>query len=312
VGDLLKGVTDFIGARFAATAFFPSLLFSSLLLLVVVADKGEIATAIVTWDKQDTTTKLLELAAFLSLVMFISSLVESMTLTLLQFYEGYWAFPGGRTLRRWGAGWHKNYLEGLRKASDKGNNAADDKIYLYYPTPSDVPYTVMPTRLGNILLNSELYAQERYFINSVLVWPRLYYLFPDPFVQAVAQSKARLDFMLVVTSLSWAFSIISGIYLFAVGAHWSLFLGCFWGGSVIAWLAYRGALGCATLYAQHIKVGFDLYRMQLLNQMRIKMLPTTLRGERSTWPKVSALYFGAIDPEWEYEHPKPTDNKTGE
>lgn len=51
------------------------------------------------------------------------------------------------------------------------------------------------------------------------------------------------------------------------------------GGMLVAWFAYEAALGSARLYAQQVKAAFDLYRNELLIQMRLP-LPTNPKEER--------------------------------
>jgi hypothetical protein len=148
----------------------------------------------------------------------------------------------------------------------------------------------MPTRLGNMLKNAELYPKDRYKIDAVLIWPRLYNLFPERFVQTIAGARSALDFMLVLSALGGAFALLSGCYLLIVGATWWLFLICFWGGLLFAWLAYQGALGSALLYAQQIKIGFDLYRNELLKQMRLP-LPATPDEEETWWYEIGQFLY---------------------
>ncbi len=148
----------------------------------------------------------------------------------------------------------------------------------------------MPTRLGNILRNAELYSFDRYQIDAVLIWPRLYNLFPERFLETIAEAKGSLDFMLVVSALSSIFALFSGVYLVIVKASGLLFLACFWGGLFLAWLTYRSALGSALLYAQQIKTGFDLYRHELLKQMRLE-LPKEPSKEPELWNKISQLLY---------------------
>ena len=164
-----------------------------------------------------------------------------------------------------------------------------ENIYLYYPLPTQ-PQEVMPTRLGNILKNAERYPFDRYEIHAVLIWPRLYNLFSERFIRTMAEARSSLDFMLVVSTLSSIFAIGTGTYLVIVKASGWIFLLCFWGGLFLAWLAYKAALVNALLYAQQIKTGFDLYRNELLKQMRIE-LPQNPSEEIKIWDKVNQLLY---------------------
>jgi hypothetical protein len=178
----------------------------------------------------------------------------------------------------------------------------DESIYLFYPQPSDAR-KVMPTRLGNILKNSELYSFYQYHIDAVLIWPRLYNLLPERFLQTIAQAKSSLDFDLVISALSGVFGLLSGGYLLIVKAPGWFFLLCFWGGLLVAYFAYESALSSALLYAQQIKAAYDLYRNELLKQMRLP-LPKTHLEELKQWEAVCQfLYIGDNPPSRQYQDP---------
>jgi hypothetical protein len=186
-----------------------------------------------------------------------------------------------------------------------------EEIYLYYPLPTR-SYEVMPTRLGNILKNAELYPDLRYGVNSVLVWPRLYQLLPNHYLQTIAEARGSLDFMLVIATLSGIFALASSLYLWIVKAKWWLFLLCLCGGMVVAFWAYLGALQNAFLYAQVIKAGFDLYRYKLLNQMRLP-LPTSPSQEQQLWQQVNNfLYRGIPFSGLHYTNNPPENSQDGE
>ena len=48
---------------------------------------------------------------------------------------------------------------------------------------------VVPTRLGNILKASELYANQRYGLDPVLIWSRLYGLLPESAIATVRAGR---------------------------------------------------------------------------------------------------------------------------
>ncbi len=331
LNDVLKEVPRLIGRRLLVNAFFPSLLFWSLVIAVVIEGQADFISVLKEWNQLDITLKTLQTIGFLSWVTFFSVVLSSHFNTILCFYEGYWNFPFGRFLANKRKNWHKYRLSKLdfttqnKKLEEELKNVKTElqqpsqqqqkqeleskqkelenklahlqenrrilyqNIYLYYPLPTQ-PEQVMPTRLGNILKNAELYSYDRYEIDAVLIWPRLYNLFPERFIETIAEAKSSLDFMLLISALSSIFALVSGVYLVIVKASGWLFLLCFWGGLFLAWLAYRSALGSALLYAQQIKAGFDLYRNELLKEMRLE-LPKTPLEEIELWNKIHQFLY---------------------
>ncbi|NET72314.1 MAG: hypothetical protein F6K62_15675 [Sphaerospermopsis sp. SIO1G2] len=185
-------------------------------------------------------------------------------------------------------------LNELKLEIQKNMSGYEESIYLYYPPLTVLEEEVMPTRLGNILKNAELYPLSRYKIDTVLIWPRLYSLLPQDFKQILERARSSLELMVTISALSGMFAIFSSVYLLVVKASGFLFLGCFWGGLLLAWFSYQGALGNAIVYAQQIKVAFDLYRNELLRQMLFP-LPETHQEEQELWEEVCRfIYTGKI------------------
>lgn len=296
LNDVLKEVPGLLGRRFLMNAFFPSFLFWGLVIVVAIAGQRDFINVLKEWNQLDLTLKVLQIIVFFSWVTFFSVILSSHSNTILRFYEGYWNFPLDRLLENNRKMWYQARLKDLEKQDNY------ETIYLYYPLPTQ-PEQIMPTRLGNILRNAELYSLDRYKIDAVIIWPRLYNLFPERFLETIAEAKGSLDFLLVVSALSSIFALFSGIYLVIVKASGLLFLTCFWGGLFLAWLTYRSALGSALLYAQQIKAGFDLYRHELLKQMRLE-LPKTPLEEPELWNKIGQLlYRNARNVKLQYKDP---------
>ena len=80
------------------------------------------------------------------------------------------------------------------------------------------------------------------------------------------------------------------LVLLAITASWWLFLACFWTGCLVALIAYRASIPSAVNYAEQLKVAFDLYRNELLQQLRIP-LPATAAEERASWMEVNLLLY---------------------
>jgi hypothetical protein len=285
---ILKEVTGVLDRRFLLNVFFPSLVFWGLLVVVLVSGQGDLAVAAQAWDEQGVTLKALEIVGFIAWATFFAGILSSQLTAILRLYEGYWDLPLGRYLRAVGQRRHRARLVKLNTELEDNPSQYED-IYLGYPLPTQ-PEQVMPTCLGNILKNAELYPMDRYEIDAVLIWPRLHNALPQRFAQTIAEARGALDFMLVISSLGGAFALLSGVYLLIIGAPWWLFLVCFWGGLLVAWLAYQSALGSAVLYAQQIKAAFDLYRNELLKQMHLP-LPATPDEEKTRWREVGQFLY---------------------
>ncbi len=286
--SLLKEVTGFLDRRFFLNIFLPCLIFWGLLIAIWFAGQANLVTAAKMWASRDTAIQLVQSGAFLAWVILFSNVMDSNSTAILRFFEGYWNFPVvGEFLKKIGRSWHEEKLERLEARLEDA--AAYEEVYLTYPLPEQKA-EVMPTLLGNILKNAELYPRDRYGLDAVLFWPKLYPLFPAQFAEDISQLRSNVDTMLLVTTLASAFSLLSGGYLLVVRAPWWLFVLCFGGGVVTAFTSYRGAMGAVMPYAEQIKTAFDLYRNDLLQKMRVP-LPTTLEEEKNCWQELGFLVY---------------------
>jgi hypothetical protein len=284
----LEKATSLFDRRFLINAFFPSFIFWGLCIVVAIAGQGDLASAANAWTQQNTAFQISTIVGFISLVTFFSSILVSNLTTIVCLYEGYWNFPLNRYLKDISTSWYQDRLKELGERLDQDPSYYEE-IYLNYPLPTQLKQ-VMPTRFGNILKNAELYPRLRYEIDAVLIWPRLYHLFPERLLQTLAEARSSFEFMLVLSFLGGVFALLSSIYLLIVGGTWWLFLLCFWGGLFVAWFAYEAALGSARLYAQQVKAAFDLYRNELLIQMRLP-LPTNPKEEREQWQAIGQFLY---------------------
>jgi hypothetical protein len=286
----LEKATSLFDRRFLINAFFPSLIFCGLSVVVAISGQGELVSTANAWNQQNTAFQIATIVGFISLVTFFSSLLVSHLTTIVRLYEGYWNFPLNQSLKNISTSWYQYRLKELeKKLEENPEDSCYEEIYLNYPPPTQLDQ-VMPTRFGNILKNAELYPLLRYKIDAVLIWPRLYHLFPERLLQTLAEARSSFEFMLVLSFLGGAFALLSSIYLLIVGGTWGLFLLCFWGGLLVAWFAYEAALGSARLYAQQVKAAFDLYRNELLIQMRLP-LPTNPKEEREQWQAIGQFLY---------------------
>jgi len=287
--SVLKEVTGALDRRFLLTLFLPSLLFWGALLAVFSPREGSDAL-LAGWSTPSTELQWLQIAAAVAWVTFFAYVLSSQTTWLTRQFEGYWSWPLGDRLCRWRKRHYAKVLSQLEAAGDEGY----ERIYYAYPLP-DGANELMPTRLGNILKNAELYSYERYKIDAVLLWPRLYAVLPDSFVATLGEAKASLEMMLVLSFLGGLFALTAGVGLLILRGPWWLFLGSVLGGLGLAYVAYRSALGAAIPYAQLIKSAFDLYRGDLLDKLGYKRLETQ-EDEIAFWGNLNKLiYRGTVE-----------------
>lgn len=148
---------------------------------------------------------------------------------------------------------------------------------------SDMPYQkvdFMPTRLGNILRAAEHKPLNKYGLDAVICWPRLWMLLPDGVKKDLQES--RTDLNTAVNIWSWGI-LFCGWTIFAVTPNginiqelWPLFIGI-----LTAYLAYSWALMTGKIYGEQIEASFDLYR-QLLYQILRFDVPVNLVQEKES------------------------------
>ncbi|WP_031010974.1 hypothetical protein [Streptomyces sp. NRRL F-5727] len=271
------------GRRFVRVALLPSLVFC-FLLVVVAALGGERPPGALlrAWKSQPIEVKALLAAGFLAGVLLVSAFLDSAQTALLRCAEGYWGRIADRSLGRIGRRCHRLRL--LRQAGEPTH-------HLYPPTTR--LHEVRPTRLGNILTSAELYPQLRYGIDAVLVWPRLFPLLPGGLGGALATARAELSALLVRALLSCVFAVVGAGYVAVQGGPSALLLICLWGGGLLAWASYRGALNAAVVYGQHVRVAFDLHRGDLLAVLGEERRPGP-EAERDQWKRICLFWHRGV------------------
>jgi predicted nucleic acid-binding Zn-ribbon protein len=183
---------------------------------------------------------------------------------------------------------NKAELEEINEES----NRIYENAYFYFP-PYSRPKSVMPTRLGNIFKSAEMYPRLKYDADPVFLWSRIYPLIDTNFKDTINKARGSLDLMIVISFLSVLLSIIGGLLL-VMKAQPSQFLFVFWGGLLLSWLAYEGALEIAITYGEIIRTTFDLYRDKLITELGLKP-PDTPEKERELWKSIGLWLYRGIE-----------------
>jgi hypothetical protein len=275
------GLLGLFGRRFLITAWLPSLLYwAGFGSLVTTGTGWHQATG--WWLRQSAEFKVVLAGLALAWVTFFAYLLAAWTPLAIRLGEGYW--PQHRPwswLYQQRGETYRTRLKSMQRDPGKF-----PRLYIDYPMREN---RVMPTRLGNILRSAEDHALERYQINAIVVWPRLYVLLPDQFIAAAAAAKTPLDLMAALAALASLFAV-TGTAVAAALLPWYAALACFAGGVLITWLGYEGAVQAARPYGQLIRAAFDVHRGLLLDAMGWTR-PPSYAAERRQWEQISHLWY---------------------
>ena len=274
--------------RFLLNALIPSLAFSVAVLFITgVGTTHGITGTLRYWSSQTGASQAVLIFAFVTWIAFFSVFMAAMWQWIMHLYQGSWP-KGFQWLAKRGV---RHEQARVLQLFEEGNAVA---IY-EYPEEQDLD-EVRPTRLGNIIRSAELYPYYRYRADPIILGPRMQALFPESYLKVLQEAASSLEFLLVIATLGGVFSIFSGLYLLITNAPWWIFLTCFWGGFILAIGAYSGSLNHARAYAEQLRSGFDLYRTDLLKQMRMP-LPNDLDEERELWERIGLFLYRDFPPD---------------
>lgn len=302
----LIGFGKQLGDRISVTALLPGLTLALLALALVwsgapadapdvgaIADRAETLSA---WDGG-----LLVLA-----VAILTLLTQPLQLSLVRLLEGYWgtsrlgsvlAAPGiaRHTARR--ADLHE--LTVPRAEPDAADLAriydAAAVLRLQYP-PMGRP--VLPTALGNALRATESRAGERYGLDTVTAWPRLYPQLDDGLRATIDAQRDQLD---TAARFCAAFALSTVVAVAMLAPHGGWWLGVALVTALLAWGSYRAAIAAARSYGEVIFAAFDLHRFDLLAALHLP-LPVNSAAEQAANRKLSRFLLQGAPERFEFVH----------
>jgi hypothetical protein len=247
-------------------------------------------------------------------------LPEGLQVYFKEFFRSTWLMPSTPNYREF------IRIKNKRKPSAKDLRSIPDLRYraLAELQPIEIQHPLdeihlMPTRLGNVLRASEIYAYERYCIEGITIWPRLFHVLPTRFVTNLEEKNNHLVFLLNSSLLAYfnaGICMLVGIaglaYQQSIGIRFDLIpvdqriffvrgfsfvtpgeyvlIGLLLAG--FAYVLYSIAVNVAEDYALFIRAGFDLYRMDLLKTLRQPM-PKKLSEEKQTWMTLTEYFIAA-------------------
>src|SRR5580693_6505344 len=205
LGTLFDKVTGLFDSRFILALLLP--------VFALAAGIGALAATMIGWHQTlawwsglDAARQVALGVAAAAAIVLLAVIAGTQVVAMTRVLEGYWRRAWvDRTLGRLG-----RHREGKRRQRLAGDTSDPgyQRSYLSFPPP---PAEVLPTRLGNTLRAAESYPGdgERWGLDAVFWWPRLYLILPDGARQQVDEARSSVDQMVVLSALSVTFAAVA-------------------------------------------------------------------------------------------------------
>ena len=282
----LIGFGKQLGDRISVTSLLPGLTLALLVLALVwsgaPADAPDLGAIIDRAEKLSAWEGGLLVLA----VAIVTLFTQPLQLSLVRLFEGYWGTSRvGSALAAPGIARHTERRDMLLEARKPTSAQPDDgelaRMYdaaavlrLQYP-PADVP--VLPTALGNALRATESRAGQRYGLDTVTAWPRLYPQLDDGLRATIDAQRDQLDTAARFCA-TFALSTVVAVALLVPHGGWWMSIALVT--ALLAWGSYRAAIAAARSYGEVIYAAFDLHRFDLLAALHLP-LPVNSAAERA-------------------------------
>ncbi|MDQ3154430.1 MAG: hypothetical protein M3R63_22815 [Actinomycetota bacterium] len=327
LADVVQAGTKALGgARFSLVNVLPGTLFAVIVLAAIRAgaygDREASLANVIPAASQRTAGGALVLVFGLFL---LGVLLQPFQIALVQFLEGYWGHGRvGSAAGKLAVERHRRRYTTARAESDAEPSSPQETTFaqvaefnrcqaaeartksradaLLKQLPIE-PEHLMPTMLGNVLRNGEDYAGERYGLDALTVYPRMYPSLSKPISDAMSR---QLD-VIAVTAAMCVSSIAAALATAPVVRRldpWSLIP---LGALLLGVLAYRGALRAAGTHATLFATAFDLHRFDMLQALHYES-PKTVDRELKLNRELTTFLQSRRPPheelaEFGYEHP---------
>jgi len=125
------------------------------------------------------------------------------------------------------------------------------------------PESRLPTKLGNTLRAAESWPRDKYGLDTVVIWPRMWLVLSDDAREEITNARQQLDQSITV----WVWGLLLSVW---VALTWWALLAAV----VVLAFAYWRAITAAEIYGDLVEAAFDLQRHELYSQLRFPA-PTT-------------------------------------
>jgi hypothetical protein len=246
------------------------------------------------WQSLDTSRQVTLAIAVTAGLVLVATVLGTQVVAITRVLEGYWRWAwANKTIGAVGRRWQRHRLTRLAK-----DTSAMGYLRQYLAFAPAEPGAVLPTRLGNTLRAAESYPgdSERWGLDAVFWWPRLYLIIPDSAREQVDEARSSVDQMVFLSVLSGVFAAIALGFGIA-GLPLVVWAPCVGGAVALSWLTYSAAVVSAAVFGDLVRSCFDLFRSDLLTHLGWSM-PERLPDERALWGALGQQLYrrGASSP----------------
>jgi hypothetical protein len=293
----LEGFGGKLAEQWVANLLTPAFVFWSGGILAYIHRHGWDAVAKLFPDSKIEALQLAVLACFLLLIYISALVVQRFDTEILRGLEGYW-YPGIRHLFRpyltqyqikrkdeiktqWKPLNKKLKAQKAVTSTERANFVRYDRSLRQFPNDET---DFLPTRLGNLLRAAERRSYDRYGLDAIVCWPRLWLILPE---------NTKKELQEVRTQLNNGVRIFTWSILFLGWSYWSLWVLPV--AIVSAIFAYCWILDTAEIYGDLLESAFDLHRIALYQSLRFP-LPKTPQEEHEIGLQVTEYLFRGTRP----------------
>jgi len=290
LSSAIGALGDRMDAKFMTAYWLPAFVFTlgGLCALGLMVGPGQIDAWISGLDSVEQTLGVAIIVLIVSMLAFI---LRALTRPITEVYAGIaiasavaaWSTRGQLGAKQWG--------EQLLGAPMHGITTGDaTQVSVLQGRFPKNDANLQPTLFGNIIASASEHPRAAYSMEGMVWWSRLTPLLPGSFVDTLAGAQAPIMALLNLSTVFCGLAIVI-LILGAITAQWLVAGALVICSIVISWLGYRAAVSQAAEVSSMLRVAFDLYRYDILDQLGIDH-PADLAAERALWPRLTREILG--------------------
>ena len=232
----------------------------------------------------DADRSWMRLVGYGVLVLVTGALISTLNSEIYKIYEGRILWP--RALRAWATAIQQNRVDRLLKATRDESLSDEEYAEIWYqlrvyPTGDKGEQTAThPTRIGNILAGYEQYPLNRYDMDSVFYWPRIWLQMDKDKKEEIDGQWSVADGFLTLSAIAvlggglWIVQALLAAFGLSTrglplsSALWAALAGFVW--FVLGYGWYRLSLPFHRENGEVFKSVFDLYRDKVWSMTSLK------------------------------------------